>query len=125
MLKTDPPPSIQHLSFAFQCSGKVLGWGVNSIPALRGQFTTGVERGNHRGPDTPDNIIVLCPNHHAEFDYGWMAVDPDTMKICHVDPDNQYAGRRLGQVAGHEIAREYFEYHVEHIFRKRLADHGS
>lgn len=78
--------------------------------------------GNHRGPDTADNIIVLCPNHHAEFDYGWMAVDPDTMEICHVDPGNQYVGERLSQVAGHEIAREYLRYHMEHIFGKRMAE---
>jgi putative restriction endonuclease len=23
-----------------------------------------------RGRETPDNIIILCPNHHKEFDYG-------------------------------------------------------
>lgn len=22
------------------------------------------------GPETPDNILILCPNHHKEFDYG-------------------------------------------------------
>lgn len=24
----------------------------------------------HNGPDTDDNILVLCPNHHAQCDYG-------------------------------------------------------
>ena len=23
-----------------------------------------------KGPETPDNILILCPNHHKEFDYG-------------------------------------------------------
>lgn len=23
-----------------------------------------------QGPETPDNILILCPNHHKEFDYG-------------------------------------------------------
>lgn len=27
------------------------------------------------GTDTHDNMIVLCPRHHAEFDYGAMRVD--------------------------------------------------
>jgi len=26
--------------------------------------------GIHRGTDTHDNMLVLCPNHHAMFDYG-------------------------------------------------------
>jgi len=25
---------------------------------------------NRKGPETPDNILILCPNHHKEFDYG-------------------------------------------------------
>lgn len=24
----------------------------------------------HKGPETPDNILILCPNHHKEFDLG-------------------------------------------------------
>ena len=23
-----------------------------------------------KGRETPDNILILCPNHHKEFDYG-------------------------------------------------------
>jgi len=25
---------------------------------------------HHKGPETPDNILILCPNHHKEFDLG-------------------------------------------------------
>lgn len=25
---------------------------------------------NEKGPETPDNILILCPNHHKEFDIG-------------------------------------------------------
>ena len=25
---------------------------------------------NQKGRETPDNILILCPNHHKEFDYG-------------------------------------------------------
>lgn len=25
---------------------------------------------NKKGRETPDNILILCPNHHKEFDYG-------------------------------------------------------
>lgn len=24
----------------------------------------------HKGPETPDNLLILCPNHHKEFDLG-------------------------------------------------------
>jgi predicted restriction endonuclease len=24
----------------------------------------------HKGPESPDNILILCPNHHKEFDFG-------------------------------------------------------
>lgn len=27
------------------------------------------------GSDTPDNIVILCPRHHAEIDYGSIRVD--------------------------------------------------
>jgi predicted restriction endonuclease len=26
--------------------------------------------GNHKGPDAINNMLVLCPNHHAMFDFG-------------------------------------------------------
>lgn len=29
-----------------------------------------IMRKSEHGPETPENIIILCPNHHKEFDYG-------------------------------------------------------
>ena len=29
---------------------------------------------NHKGPDIKENLVVLCPNHHAEFDYGVLRI---------------------------------------------------
>lgn len=31
----------------------------------------------HNGPDTADNILCLCPNHHVLFDYGGFTVNHD------------------------------------------------
>jgi len=28
----------------------------------------------HNGPDTSDNILCLCPNHHVLFDHGGVAI---------------------------------------------------
>jgi 5-methylcytosine-specific restriction enzyme A len=30
---------------------------------------------NQQGRETPDNIILLCPNHHKEFDYSDLKID--------------------------------------------------
>ena len=31
----------------------------------------------HNGPDTPDNTICLCPNHHVLFDHGGLVIEED------------------------------------------------
>ena len=31
----------------------------------------------HHGPDTPDNILCLCPNHHVLLDHGGVAIGED------------------------------------------------
>lgn len=49
----------------------------------------------HNGPDLADNIVVVCPNHHALLDFGALTVSPDTFKT----------------VNGHEISQKYFDYH--------------
>lgn len=29
-----------------------------------------IQAKRHKGPESPDNILIVCPNHHKEFDYG-------------------------------------------------------
>src|SRR5215218_9086570 len=31
----------------------------------------------HHGPDTPDNILCLCPNHHVLLDHGGVGIGED------------------------------------------------
>lgn len=68
----------------------------------------------HSGPDVPENIIVLCPNHHDDFDNGMLTVDPETLEISH-----EYEGALTGESAtvkrGHELAPEYLAYHNQTI----------
>ncbi len=44
--------------------------------------------GGHDGPDTHRNMLVLCPNHHAMFDFGIpLFIAADRIKIgetCHI-----------------------------------------
>jgi hypothetical protein len=57
----------------------------------------------HDGPDVMENIICVCPNHHAELDYG---VRPLSLA-------------QLRTVAGHSIGEEYIRYHNEVIRASR------
>jgi putative restriction endonuclease len=35
----------------------------------------------HRGPDTLDNLLCLCPNHHLLFDIGAITIADDMTLI--------------------------------------------
>lgn len=72
--------------------------------------------GGHDGPDIAANIIVLCPNHHAEFDYGVMAIDSRDLTIVHRDNDDPHVGKKLVLEKGHGLAKEYLLYHHDLVF---------
>ncbi len=40
-----------------------------------------IEKRTGKGEETPDNIIILCPNHHKEFDLGDKEIIKHTGKI--------------------------------------------
>lgn len=56
----------------------------------------------HNGPDVPENIIVLCPNHHALCDYGAITLNHDVLN-SHMD---------------HRVGREFVEYHNDVVVPK-------
>jgi len=70
----------------------------------------------HEGPDVKQNILILCPTHHAEFDYGSIAIDPIKGKIVHLDPNNEYAGREPAYSLAH-LDPEFLKYHFSVIFK--------
>lgn len=49
----------------------------------------------HNGPDVIGNILCVCPNHHAELDYGASGIDLASLR----------------RAAGHPIEEEYVDYH--------------
>ena len=73
--------------------------------------------GHHRGLDNWNNMLVLCPNHHAEFDYGWAAVDSNGMKFLHVVEGNRYYGKRLKFMEDHRISVHNCRYHLRNIYK--------
>ncbi|GIZ13340.1 HNH endonuclease [Pseudomonas sp. NCCP-436] len=58
----------------------------------------------HNGSDVPDNVIVLCPNHHVLCDYG-------AIKLTLSD---------LRTTEDHRISERSISYHNEVIFGRKL-----
>lgn len=64
----------------------------------------------HNGPDEPGNILVLCPNHHADFDYGRLIIDPETYRVTHFDEET-VDGTELNIADPHELLDDHLTYH--------------
>jgi len=60
----------------------------------------------HRGPDTPDNILCLCPNHHVLFDHGGVEIGEDLSLIG--------VTGRLRVHPRHRINDEHLRYRRDH-----------
>lgn len=54
----------------------------------------------HNGPDVAENIIVLCPNHHVQLDFGALKLAPENLRSIH----------------GHHIGSQFIEYHNTEIY---------
>lgn len=59
----------------------------------------------HNGPDTMGNILCVCPNHHAELDYGIIAIS--------------FTGLRC--VDSHTLDPVFIEYHNQRIHGAKKA----
>ena len=53
----------------------------------------------HHGPDIAENLLVVCPNHHALCDYLASELDPGTLR----------------QHPEHSIGPEFLDYHNQHV----------
>jgi putative restriction endonuclease len=60
----------------------------------------------HNGPDTADNILCLCPNHHVLLDYGGVGIREDLSLIG--------AEGRLYVHPRHRVDEEHLRYRREH-----------
>lgn len=64
----------------------------------------------HHGPDVVENILCLCPNHHAAFDRGGIYIDDD----LGVRDANGTFLSSLKVVAQHHIDANHVTYHRIH-----------
>jgi putative restriction endonuclease len=60
----------------------------------------------HHGPDSPDNILCLCPNHHVLFDHGGVMINDDLSLI-------DLKGH-LKLHLRHSISKAHLRYRREH-----------
>jgi putative restriction endonuclease len=60
----------------------------------------------HNGPDSPDNILCLCPNHHVLFDHGGVGIGEDLSLIG--------AEAQLQVHPRHRISDEHLQHRREH-----------
>lgn len=65
----------------------------------------------HDGPDELPNMLVLCPNHHIDFDYGMVRVDPQSFEIEHAYDEEVYTELEVQ----HDVATEYLLYHNQEL----------
>lgn len=63
----------------------------------------------HDGPDTRENLLIVCPNHHADFDYGMVTVEPQSHTITHAYDDEHY--NELHVERDHTVGDQFLQYH--------------
>ena len=71
--------------------------------------------GSHHGPDIRENILILCPTHHVEFDYGMIAIENEF--VIHIDRTNSHHGKALAYNRD-DLGYEYLIYHRNNIFNR-------
>jgi putative restriction endonuclease len=64
----------------------------------------------HHGPDTPDNILCLCPNHHVLLDHGGVGIGEDLSLVGEEG--------RLEVDPRHSINENHLRYRREHYQAK-------
>lgn len=64
----------------------------------------------HCGPDTVDNIICLCPNHHVMFDHGTFSISDD-YSLIGIDGI-------LHALPEHKVSISHLAYHRAHYLNQ-------
>jgi putative restriction endonuclease len=65
----------------------------------------------HNGPDSIENLLCLCPNHHVMFDFGGFSILNDYDLI----------GEKgiLTVKSNHNINKEFLKYHFDHFYDEK------
>lgn len=63
----------------------------------------------HNGPDIRENMVVLCPNHHAMCDYGVMRLSAEMLRV----------------IEGHLVDPVFLAYHNDRVCRPEKGQGGT
>jgi len=69
----------------------------------------------HEGPDVIENMLCLCPNHHAQFDAYSFFIHPENLTIHGIE---SLEGDKLKIIKQHKIDKEFISYHMN-LYKKR------
>lgn len=67
--------------------------------------------GEHRGADSEDNMLVLCPNCHVKFDLLAIAIHPETRRLCEYNGERVTRGKSLPCIGSHRPSDINLRYH--------------
>ena len=73
---------------------------------------------NEGGPDVKENILILCPNHHIEFDYGSISLNPNDLTLKHINQENVLNGRQID--LRHNVDDICLNYHLSKWSNRKL-----
>ncbi|MGE7761518.1 HNH endonuclease [Peribacillus sp. NPDC097895] len=74
----------------------------------------------HRGDDNGQNIIVLCPNCHTQFDDLYFAINPQTQEVhCIFGEEDEYHLSKLKMREQHNLNLKYLEFTWELFEEKK------
>lgn len=95
--------------YEFKC--QVCG---EQLPTPEGKFYIEVHHlkplgGEHKGLDEKDNMLVLCPNHHALFDLGIPTFHGNTAVVIY--------GKRYALTIRHRLSPENVKHYTEKLCR--------
>ncbi|WP_336882266.1 HNH endonuclease [Priestia koreensis] len=68
----------------------------------------------YNGPDSINNMIVLCPNHHVLFDMGSITIDLDNRSVTHINPKSEINNMKL--ILKHNIDYEFIKFYNDNIY---------
>jgi predicted restriction endonuclease len=74
----------------------------------------------HKGDDCYSNMIVLCPNHHAQFDQLFYAIEPKTHLVHCLSEYDKYHLKKVNLANGHTFDDKYLSYIWNLFLQKRI-----
>ena len=64
----------------------------------------------HDGPDSIENMLCLCPNHHSQFDKFTFYIEPKNLQIIGLE---SFTNKKIKLDDRHNLNNKFLQYHKE------------